>query len=220
MKQKNTFMRSLTPLMEERYGWARTEMILDHIQTDYQKLCADNSGESSAVKAHTVEKIYPTIAAYRSLQKAGIPQAEALQFLDQTHSQLAERKAASMRAMCRLPFVRKLMPSIFKWVTLNTFGEKAGFQATFYPTEKTRCKFDMTKCLYCDVCRRNGCPELTVCFCHTDDVTDGNMHPRLLWNRTRTMGEGGDCCDFDLILLKDGETPETYQQPSGPEASE
>ena len=218
MKQKNAFLRSLTPLMEDRYGWAKTEMILDHIQNEFDRLCRDNSEESSAVKAHTVEKIYPAIAAYRSLQQAGIPQADALRFLDESISQLAEPQAASMRAMCKLPLVRNLMPSIFRWVTLHTFGEKAGFQATFYPTGKTRCKFDMTKCLYCDVCRRNGCPELTVCFCHTDDVTDGNMHPTLLWNRTQTMAEGGDCCDFDLIHLQKGETPETYRK--APEQTE
>ena len=58
----------------------------------------------------------------------------------------------------------------------------------------------MTKCLYCDVCRKNNCKELIVCFCHTDDVTDGNMHPKIKWNRTKIMGDGGDCCDFDIVV--------------------
>ena len=199
--------------MEDRFGWGRTEMILDYTETAFQKLCDDNSEESSAVKSHTVGTIYPCIAAYRGIQKAGISQDQALSFMDWACSEIAEKKAASMRMMCKIPGIPQLMPRIFRFVTLNTFGEKAGFQATFYPTGKDRCKFDMTHCLYCDVCRRNGCFELVKCFCHTDDVTDGNMHPRLFWNRSKTMGEGADCCDFDLILLAKNQTPEQYLNP-------
>lgn len=217
MKQKNAFIRGITPLLETEYGWARTEMILDYAQNHLDKLCSDGAEEPSAVKTHTVGKLYPAISVYRALQRAGVSQPDALAFLDRSCSEMAQKQADSMRTMCKIPGFPRLMPKIFRFVTKSTFGEKAGFAATFYPTEKTRCKFDMTKCLYCDVCRRNGCPELTVCFCHTDDVTDGNMHPRLLWNRTKIMGDGADCCDFDLIYLEDGKTAADYQAPQSTE---
>ena len=212
MSQKNKFLKDMEPMLEEKFGWARTEMILDYTRNFFEELCAQNASQTSAVKAHTVKTIYPCIAVYRGIQRAGISQLEALSFCDWACSRQAEPKAASMRAMCKIPGIPQLMPRIFKFVTVHTFGEKAGFQATFYPTGSNRCKFDMTRCLYCDVCRQNGCPELVPCFCHTDDVTDGNMHPRLLWNRTRIMGDGADCCDFDLILLGKDESPADYQK--------
>ena len=210
MSKPNPFFRDLTSMLEDRYGWARTEMILDNAGNFYETLCSENAGETKAIKAHTVDSIYPCISLYRAMQKVGIPQPEALEFLDRASSRRAEKEAASLRAMMKVPGLHKLMPAIFRFVTKRTFGEKAGFAATFYETDKTRCKFDMTKCLYCDVCRRNGCPELTPCFCHTDDVKDGHMHPNLFWNRSKIMGDGADCCDFDLIVLQKGQTPEAY----------
>ena len=31
-----------------------------------------------------------------------------------------------------------------------------------------------------------------------DDAGYGNLHPKLIWGRTKTIGRGGDCCDFLL----------------------
>ena len=194
------------PYLLEQYGREKTERILSAASGIFKGLCADHGQQTKAVKAHTVKVLYPTISLYRAMQAAEIPAGEALSFLDRTCSLRAEPKAASMRAMLKIPGLYKKMPAIFKWVTRHQFGEAAGFQATFYNLGKGRCKFDMTKCLYCDICRQEGCPELTKCFCHTDDVTDGNMHPRLLWNRSKVMGEGGDVCDFDLIVTEKSRT--------------
>ena len=220
MKQNNGFLKDMEKLLEEKLGWARTEMILDYASNNLEALCAQNTDETNAVKKHTVGSIYPCLSLYRALQKAGISQPDALKFLDWACSERARKQAASMQALCRIPGMAKLMPRLFKLVTNQSFGKKAGFSAAFYETEKTRCRFDMTKCLYCDVCRRNGCPELVPCFCHTDDVTDGNIHPRLLWNRTKIMGDGADCCDFDLIYLEEGKTAADYQAASPQETAE
>lgn len=45
-----------------------------------------------------------------------------------------------------------------------------------------------------------GCPELTQFFCKSDDICYGNLHPKLVWARTKTLGMGGDCCDFKLYM--------------------
>lgn len=44
-------------------------------------------------------------------------------------------------------------------------------------------------------CQENGCPELCLLFCGVDDVTYGGLH-KLGFSRTKTLGCGGDCCDF------------------------
>ena len=127
---------------------------------------------------------------------------KALEFMDWCWSKRAIPKAKAMQSLCKLPGMYKKMPAIFKKVTLSSFSEKQGFKLKFYDMGKHRCKFDMQKCLYCEICKKYNCPELTQIFCHTDDVTDGNIHPKLKWNRTKTMGEGGDICDFDLYVIE------------------
>ena len=202
MEQTGKKFSQVTPLLCEQYGEAKGQLILEHAKKRFGQLCAENAGDSKAISRHTHGEIFPCIRLYRAMQEIGIPAVDAAAFLDRSWSRMAEPLAASMRGLCRIPGVYKLMPRIFAFVAKHQFGEKQGFQAKWYPTDKNRVKFDMTKCLYCDVCRRYGCPELVPCFCHTDDVTDGNMHPRLCWNRTKTMGEGADVCDFDLFVTE------------------
>ena len=199
---KNKMFKDIRPLLEQEFGAETAESILKLAEQKFDKLCADHADEPKAVKAQTHNNMYPCISLYWSLQEKGVEPPKALDFLDKSWSKMAEPKAASIRTLLKIPGLYKLMPAIFKFVTLKQFGETAGFQAKFYDMGKGRCKFDMTKCLFCDLCKKNGCPELVPCFCHTDDVTDGNMHPKLLWNRTKVMGEGGNVCDFDLIVKK------------------
>ena len=40
--------------------------------------------------------------------------------------------------------------------------------------------------------------EITRAFCDGDDAGYGHLHPKLIWGRTKTIGRGGDCCDFLL----------------------
>ena len=63
-------------------------------------------------------------------------------------------------------------------------------------------RFDMVKCPYQDCCVRYGCPELVKGFCDTDDICYGNMHRRLFWGRTKTLGHGGSVCDFKLRITE------------------
>ena len=202
MKQKTPVFRDITPLLEQEYGKELSARVLADAQARYSALCADHAQDSKAVQTHTFGKIYPCIALYEALQAQGVAQKDALAFLDRSFSAMAEPDAESIRRMLKVPGLYRLMPRIFRWVTVHQFGEQAGFRAKFYSTGSDRCKFDMTHCLYCDVCRAYGYPELIPCFCHTDDVTDGHMHPNLVWNRTKIMGDGADCCDFDLFIRK------------------
>lgn len=57
--------------------------------------------------------------------------------------------------------------------------------------------YDITikKCLWHDACVRFGCPELCRLFCDVDDVTYGGLR-KIAFTRTKTLGYGGDCCDF------------------------
>ncbi|MBQ6608822.1 MAG: L-2-amino-thiazoline-4-carboxylic acid hydrolase [Oscillospiraceae bacterium] len=39
-------------------------------------------------------------------------------------------------------------------------------------------------------------------FCDADDICYGNMHPKLIWGRTKTIGRGDECCNF-LLQYRD-----------------
>ena len=62
-------------------------------------------------------------------------------------------------------------------------------------------RFNMVKCPYLDIRTRYGCPEIVRGFCDADDVCYGNMHPKLSWERTKTLGYGCDCCNFKTRIV-------------------
>jgi len=78
----------------------------------------------------------------------------------------------------------------------NVFGEKLGFDMIDYPSEKEKCHIDMTVCPYFSNCVKYRCPELGTAFCNSDDVSYGNMHPKLFLGRIKTLARGNECCDF------------------------
>lgn len=54
---------------------------------------------------------------------------------------------------------------------------------------------DIRQCLWHTACVENGCGELCRLFCDVDDVTYGGLK-KMGFSRTKTLGYGGDCCDF------------------------
>ena len=203
MKKKNRAFYEMKPLLTQTFGEAVCTPVLDHAEKIYDRLCREHRLDPKAVKKITESDIYPCISLYQALTACGIDSKRAVTFLDDSWSKRAEKNAKMMQMAMKLPGMYKKMPAMFRSVAVHQFGEAAGFKAHYYDTEKTRVKFDMTKCLYCDVCKAEGCPELVPCFCHTDDVNNGHLHPKLCWNRTKIMGDGGDVCDFDLYVVKD-----------------
>ncbi len=53
----------------------------------------------------------------------------------------------------------------------------------------------ITKCLWHTACVENGCLELCRLFCDVDDITYGGCK-KIGFTCTKTLGYGGDCCDF------------------------
>ena len=202
MNKNNHVFKEIKPLMEKFFGSECSKNVLNDAVKMYASLCQKHISDPKAVKKITEGDLYPCISLYRALLKQGVDPKRAVQFLDWSWSKRAEKNARWMQRAMKLPGMYKKMPAMFRYVAMHQFGKEAGFEAHYYDTEKTRVKFDMTRCLYCDVCRAEGCPELVPCFCHTDDVNNGNLHPKLCWNRTKIMGDGGDVCDFDLYVKK------------------
>lgn len=64
------------------------------------------------------------------------------------------------------------------------------------------------RCFILDTLAKHDAPELTALFCNTDDWLSETL-PKISWERTKTLGRGGDCCDFRWrrIRAKPGKNP-------------
>ena len=103
---------------------------------------------------------------------------------------VAKQKHLSMVKMEKIPCFYFLYSNIFLKVVRKTDLWKS--------TQKHgKNYFDVTmkKCLWHTACVENDCAELCHLFCDVDNVTYGKLK-KLGFSRTKTLGYGGDCCDF------------------------
>lgn len=166
-----------------------------------QSLRAEYAGASKELWRHLEKQILPGIAAYETLQSV-MAKEEAFQTIHGYVEKKARRQKKLFLRLLHIPGLYRRVPQIFAEQTPKLFGETAGFAAREIQTTGGVWRIDMIRCPYHDVCAAHGCPDLCTCFCDSDDITYAGMHPKLLWHRTKTLGRGGDCCDFSLKLAE------------------
>ena len=201
MKQKEDILGSLIYMSKDVFP-KDYHQIEGKSKQLYDTYCKSEEGKPKAVTMHSINKIFPCIAFYKAVIECTRQQEQAYLMIEKYFTEQCEMYAKKLQKLCRIPFVYKLVPRIMAGVIHKTFGVKSGFEMIDYKTKRNLCHIDMIKCPYFTLCSEYGCPELTTVFCNADDVSYGNMHPRLSWERKKTLGRGDDCCDFILKVKR------------------
>ena len=152
-------------------------------------LLAENAGASREKQYHLKRQILPGIAAYETLQRV-MPKEEALQTVHGYVERLARTSHKQLAALLHIPGLYRLVPGVFVKSTRSVFGPAAGFEPKELQTGSGVWRVDMMKCPYHDTCAEYGCPELCCCFCDSDDISYTGLHPKLIWERSMTLGCG------------------------------
>lgn len=190
-------MRNLPAFLQQEYGPQKGVELQQKMLGKLAEMLVAQAADSPELRQHTHQRILPLIALYTVLCEVKMQQ-DALKLTEELYLADAHKPARTLRKVLKLPLLYKKVPSFFAAMTKRSFGERCGFQAVYHQADAKGLAFDMHKCVYYDTCQKYGCPELTAIFCHLDDVMYGNMHPKLHWARSKTIGEGAELCDFRL----------------------
>lgn len=182
----------------EDLGKEKAEKIAKAAQKRYEGLLIENAGDSKALRRHTFRRIYPAIAVYEAFKAEGVASERAVWYIREYFQRAAALYAPHLQRMINAFRLAKRIPKLFMKIALKDFGPDAGFEYMFPEKQGNEARFSIVQCPYMEICKRYGCPEITKAFCDGDDAGYGNLHPKLKWGRTKTIGRGGDCCDFLL----------------------
>lgn len=137
-----------------------------------------------------VQTILPRIALYKSLTES-FPEEDTYKYMRKYMLDwVAAKKHSSTAKMELVPgfyhIYSKIFLKIMRTTDLQVSEQKSG-----------RDYYDVTikKCLWHTACVENGCENLCRLFCDVDNVTYGGLN-KIGFSRTKTLGYGGDCCDF------------------------
>lgn len=183
------------------------EKVVYNMEQEYQYLCDTLANPPKSLLRHLHNNIFPVVATFRSLLQAGFDHEKAAKLTEDNFLELMKPSARSIQRLCKLPGFYKLVPRLFGKLMPLLFKADAGFVFKNKCLNKYQVAFDISSCPYYDVCQKLECPELAPIFCSTDDLCYGNMHPKLKWNRSQTIAQGGNFCDFNIkISTKNNDT--------------
>ena len=185
-------------IVSEDVGEVKAAQIARSAQNRYEALCAENSSDSKELRSHSYKRIYPGIAVYEAMRSEGISQEKAVWYIREYFQRLAAKRVPFFQRAIKTFGLARKFPHLFMAGVKKSCQPNAGFVYELPESHDNEARINIVRCPYFEICKRYGCPEITSAYCDSDDAGYGNLHPNLIWGRTKTIGHGGDCCDFLL----------------------
>ena len=207
---------------EKRYGVKKAifkkngsyRVIFEHIQAvsdaeNVNRICREaNETYYEMLKAHDDLNKMAMIhwkqccerAAFYSVVKKYYPDS-VMEWLNEALKIYGENAGAKLNRLLYFPGLASLFLPVMRTLSRNAFGEKGGFKNQFGCVNKEETHFDILECPYCRYLAELGCPELNPGFCKSDEYIYGNLDA-IIFERTQTLGTGGEKCDFCMRKRK------------------
>ena len=189
--------KQIKMFLVEEFGKNKGNALFDIQEKMLSTLIENTKSKSENQMKTLVQTIFPRIALYKILLKDNLLQKNAYEFIQKYMlNKVAEKKHLSMVRMESVPGFYSIYSKIFLKIM-----RKTDLQENVQKCGKDYFDVTITKCLWHTACAENGCEELCRLFCDVDDITYGGLK-KIGFTRTKTLGYGGDCCDFHFFKKK------------------
>ena len=178
----------------EESGPNKGNEIFDKQEKELYKIIENTKDKTESQMKTLIQTILPRIALYKVLLNEEFSKEDVYQYMRKYMiDKIAIKKHVSTAKMELVPGFYKIYSSIFLKIMRTT-----DLQENTQSYGKNHYDVTITKCLWHTACKENDCEELCRLFCDVDDVTYGGLK-KIGFTRTKTLGYGGDCCDFHFF---------------------
>ena len=186
--------KQIKAFLIEEFGKDRGSVLFDEQEKVLNTIIKNTKNKSKNQMKTLINTILPRIALYKVLSKTGFTEDVVYEHMRKYMlDKVAAKKHASTAKMELIPGFYALYSNItLKIMRTTDLQESTQAYGNDY--------YDVTikKCLWHTACVENGCENLCRLFCDVDDVTYGGLK-KIGFTRTKTLGYGGDCCDFHFF---------------------
>ncbi|BDR85009.1 L-2-amino-thiazoline-4-carboxylic acid hydrolase [Clostridium tetani] len=193
------FKRILKKEISKRYSKRYTNDLLKKTKKEYKALIlrAPHIGGKENKLANNIYMGGVFIACYKAANKKITPEEMGEIISEGLNNSKIIKLACKNKSQTSNKY-KKWIKDVSKWSQEN---------ANKYPTnwimreDKEKHKigtyFEFTRCALCELCKMEGCPEVTPQLCKTDFITANFGESKLI--RTSILADGASCCDFWFI---------------------
>ena len=186
--------KQIKAFLIEEFGNKKGCAVSDRQEKMLDTLIQNTKNKSENQMKTLAQTILPRIALHKCLYEGGFSEEYVYKYMRKYMlDKVAAKKHASTAKMELVPGFYAIYSNIFLKI-MRTTDLQESTQA--YGNDY----YDVTikKCLWHTACVENGCENLCRLFCDVDDVTYGGLK-KIGFTRTKTLGYGGDCCDFHFF---------------------
>ena len=186
--------KQIKAFLIEEFGNKKGCAVSDRQEKMLDTLIQNTKNKSENQMKTLAQTILPRISLHKCLSEEGFSEEDVYKYMRKYMlDKVAAKKHASTAKMELVPGFYAIYSNIFLKI-MRTTDLQESTQA--YGNDY----YDVTikKCLWHTACVENGCENLCRLFCDVDDVTYGGLK-KIGFTRTKTLGYGGDCCDFHFF---------------------
>ena len=183
--------KQIESFLIEEFGEEKGKKLFDKQEVKLNEIIQNIKNKSKNQRKTLIQTILPRIALYKTMVEDKLSEENVYNHMQKYMIDIvAKQKHLSMVKMEKIPCFYSLYSNIFLRVVRTT-----DLWESIQKHDKNYFDVTMKKCLWHTACVENDCEELCHLFCDVDNVTYGELK-KLGFSRTKTLGYGGDCCDF------------------------
>ncbi|WP_041444843.1 L-2-amino-thiazoline-4-carboxylic acid hydrolase [Syntrophobotulus glycolicus] len=180
-----------TYLIDE-FGKREGESLDEKAEQKLAQLNNNAPGKSKTQQRYLMGSIFPVISVYQTFQQSGMTKEKAIIHMEKMIGENTRNHTRKMWEMLgKLPFFFSLFKLMFR---KGLTGDS--WDVSWVADNKTNFEFEIHRCLWHDMFKEYGCPELCAIFCHNDEINFTDVSKYLKFYRENSLGYGGAYCDF------------------------
>lgn len=183
--------KQIKAFLTEKFGNDKGKNLFNKQEIILNELIKNIKDKSENQMKVLVQTILPRIALYKVLAKDGFSEEDAYKYMQKYMiDKVATKKHSSTAKMEIIPGFYSIYSNIFLKIMRRT-----DLQESVQNYGKDYFDVTIKKCLWHTACVESDCEKLCHLFCDVDNVTYGGLK-KIGFSRTKTLGYGGDCCEF------------------------
>ncbi len=182
--------RNMKKFVKEKFPEEQEKKVVETFDMEMERIVSKERKELSKRDFKVAcNSIFDQIVAYQAFQRYVSPEEAKDYCKEYFYDQVV-----GLRNLLHFLNRTTIGAGIFKKMFVQ--GLKKGPLKYQLKTYNKKCLiFDIQGCLYRDLCEKYQCGELTALFCNGDHFLFDDMK-KLDFQRSQTLGEGGNLCDF------------------------